>query len=97
MFFVDPPYKERSDWKDVMDLTTIFNAMKVEWILWYPIFKDGLTFKPEVPAVEMYWTTKENLHGCGMAFGGNWYMTDIRDCLGFLQWCVSAKEVKIYD
>jgi len=97
LFFVDPPYKDDSDWKRVMDLTTTFNEVKAEWILWYPIFANGLTFKPEVPAIEMYWTTKENLHGCGMAICGDFDMNEIRNCLSFLQWCVSAKEVKIYD
>lgn len=97
LFFIDPPYKDNSDWNNVVELTGTFNEMKVNrWIVWYPIFANGLTFKAEVPAVEMYWTTTENLHGCGMAFGGDFNNSDmenIHECLDFLQWCLSASKV----
>jgi len=103
LFFIDPPYKDDSDWNKVTDLTTYFSETRNcvnrvnRWIVWYPIFANGLTFKSQVPAVEMYWTTPENLHGCGMAFGGDFNETDmenIHSCLGFLQWCTSATRVE---
>jgi hypothetical protein len=44
----------------------------------------------------MYWTTTKNLHACGMAFGGfdNTDMEEIHNCLGLLQWSLSASRVE---
>ena len=94
LFFIDPPYVDNSDWSNVTNLT--MSLQKLNWIVWYPIFKNGLTFHPTVPGIEMYWTTPENLHGCGMAFGGfnNTDMEEIYSCLGFLKWCLSASRME---
>jgi 23S rRNA A2030 N6-methylase RlmJ len=97
LFFIDPPYKDNEDWLKVIKLTETFSKRNwSKWIVWYPIFKNGLTFRSEVPAVEMYWTTTKNLHACGMAFGGfdNTDMEEIHNCLGLLQWSLSASRVE---
>lgn len=95
LFFIDPPYKDNSDWNNVIELIKTFLERDLNWIVWYPIFKNGIDLNI-APAVEMYWTTPENLHGCGMAFGGfnKTDMEEIHNCLGLLQWCLSALRVE---
>lgn len=92
LFFIDPPYVKGSDWINVSELTSIFMEEMVNWIVWYPIFKNGLCFKQRFPTIEMYWNNNNNLYGCGMAFGGfnDVDIKHISKTLPFLSYCLSS-------
>jgi 23S rRNA A2030 N6-methylase RlmJ len=92
LFFIDPPYVDLNDFLKVSELISTFIKMEVKWIVWYPVFKNGLSFKPAT-SMEMYWKTPNNLYGCGMAFGG-FDKVDIKHiskALPFLSYCLSSE------
>jgi hypothetical protein len=92
LFFIDPPYVDVKDWSKVAELSGLLSRYNATWIVWYPIFRNGLCFKHN-PSMEMYWKTDNNLQGCGMAFNGfnTEDITYISHCLPMLSFCLSSE------
>lgn len=94
LVFIDPPYKDDTDWTNVIKSISDLDQAKIKWIVWYPIFRDHshLIFD-KYKRIEMKWSTDKYMFGCGMIFGGfkKKHLKPVYNSLHFLEWCLTGR------